>query len=194
MFTTNSNSTMEDLLNFIDKEDTDALVDNTNSNGQYFIHNADEANIFIKRYKDTLKQICNIEKTSEEALLKYSEKVNAWKESCLNPLKNKQQYYETLLQQYTSEQLKNSNKKSLKLIEGTIGFRNNPVKFNYDDEKSIINWLEQNNKSDYLKSTVSINKDMLKKAGNIEDMKFYIDNKEVPGISLSQKEKTFIIK
>lgn len=189
-FAVPSISAMEDLLSFIEQED-DALIGNIDN--QYTIRNQDEANIYIKRYKNVIAQMNEIEETSKEALSKYTNKVNAWKESSLMPLQRKLQYYETLLQQYTEHQLEGSNKKSLKLIEGTIGFRTPPVKFNYNDEE-VLYWLKQVNASDYLKETTTINKEALKKAGTIKDDKFYINDVEVPGITLTKQDKKFVVK
>lgn len=189
-FAVPSISTMEDLLNFIEKED-DTLIGDVDTH--YIIKNQDEANIYIKRYKNIVAQMNEIEETSKEALSKYADKVNTWKESCLMPLQRKLQYYETLLQQYAEHQLEGSNKKSLKLIEGTIGFRTPPVKFNYNDEE-VLYWLKQVNASDYLKETTTINKEALKKAGAIKDDKFYINDVEVPGITLTKQDKKFVVK
>lgn len=189
-FVVPSISAMEDLLNFIEKED-DTLIGDVDN--QYMIKNQDEANIYVRRYKNVIAQMNEIEETSKEALSKYTNKVNVWKESCLMPLQRKLQYYETLLQQYAEHQLEGSNKKSLKLIEGTIGFRTPPVKFNYNDEE-VLYWLKQVNVSDYLKETTTINKEALKKAGTIKDDKFYIDGVEVPGITLTKQDKKFVVK
>lgn len=189
-FAVPSISAMEDLLNFIEKED-DTLIGNVDN--QYMIKNQDEANIYVRRYKNVIAQMNEIEETSKEALSKYTDKVNTWKESCLMPLQRKLQYYETLLQQYAEYQLEGSNKKSLKLIEGTIGFRTPPVKFNYNDEE-VLYWLKQVNASDYLKETTTINKEALKKAGMIKDDKFYVDGVEVPGITLTKQDKKFVVK
>lgn len=189
-FAVPSISAMEDLLNFIEKED-DTLIGDVDTH--YIIKNQDEANIYIKRYKNIVAQMNEIEETSKEALSKYADKVNTWKESCLIPLQRKLQYYETLLQQYAEHQLEGSNKKSLKLIEGTIGFRTPPVKFNYNDEE-VLYWLKQVNASDYLKETTTINKEALKKAGAIKDDKFYINDVEVPGITLTKQDKKFVVK
>lgn len=189
-FAVPSISAMEDLLNFIEKED-DTLIGDVDNH--YIIKNQDEANIYIKRYKNIVAQMNEIEETSKEALSKYADKVNTWKESCLMPLQRKLQYYETLLQQYAEHQLEGSNKKSLKLIEGTIGFRTPPVKFNYNDEE-VLYWLKQVNASDYLKETTTINKEALKKAGAIKDDKFYINDVEVPGITLTKQDKKFVVK
>lgn len=189
-FAVPSISAMEDLLNFIEKED-DTLIGDVDPH--YIIKNQDEANIYIKRYKNIVAQMNEIEETSKEALSKYADKVNTWKESCLMPLQRKLQYYETLLQQYAEHQLEGSNKKSLKLIEGTIGFRTPPVKFNYNDEE-VLYWLKQVNANDYLKETTTINKEALKKAGAIKDDKFYINDVEVPGITLTKQDKKFVVK
>lgn len=189
-FAVPSISAMEDLLNFIEKED-DTLIGDVDTH--YIIKNQDEANIYIKRYKNIVAQMNEIEETSKEALSKYADKVNTWKESCLMPLQRKLQYYETLLQQYAEHQLEGSNKKSLKLIEGTIGFRTPPVKFNYNDEE-VLYWLKQVNANDYLKETTTINKEALKKAGAIKDDKFYINDVEVPGITLTKQDKKFVVK
>lgn len=189
-FAVPSISAMEDLLNFIEKED-DILIGDVDN--QYMIKNQDEANIYVRRYKNVIAQMNEIEETSKEALSKYADKVNVWKESSLAPLQRKLQYYEALLQQYTEHQLEGSNKKSLKLIEGTIGFRTPPVKFNYNDEE-VLYWLKQVNASDYLKETTTINKEALKKAGTIKDDKFYINDVEVPGITLTKQDKKFVVK
>lgn len=169
-FAVPSISAMEDLLNFIEKED-DTLIGDVDTH--YIIKNQDEANIYIKRYKNIVAQMNEIEETSKEALSKYADKVNTWKESCLMPLQRKLQYYETLLQQYAKHQLEGSNKKSLKLIEGTIGFRTPPVKFNYNDEE-VLYWLKQVNASDYLKETTTINKEALKKQGQLKMINFIL--------------------
>ena len=72
-FAVPSISAMEDLLSFIEQED-DALIGNIDN--QYTIRNQDEANIYIKRYKNVIAQMNDVLDTAINTLNKSSQKTN----------------------------------------------------------------------------------------------------------------------
>ena len=118
----------DNLLDFIDEEDSEELeLDEGNE-----ISTPDEAEYYIRKYKETEQEIENINTRAENYLNKKKEQIENWKENQLADHKRSIEYYSSLLEGYTRKQLEGTKKKSLKLIEGTLQVRTSPQKYDYD--------------------------------------------------------------
>ena len=101
-------------------------------------------------------------------------------------------YYKNLLEEYAHNQLDNSKKKSLKLIEGIISFRAQQPTINYDEE-TMINYLKEHN-NNCLRTTFKVDKKELKNLGQIKDNNFYFNDQLLDFVNVENKEPTFSIK
>jgi phage host-nuclease inhibitor protein Gam len=158
------------------------------------------ANFVIKRLKDNLEQQKQIEDDAKEALNDYRLKVELFKEHSLSPLKYLETIYKNQLTEYLKQNLP-KNKKSIKLVNGTIGFRKQKPAIEYD-EPVLLEYLQKNHLDKYIRLTPSINKQELtagltlnlvnNKASIPENNNTY--DKYVPGIKVEVREDAFSIK
>lgn len=189
--------TMADLLNFIDEtnnvsnQELDEEARQLNG-GAPILANRDEANNYIRKYKELEAEIQSIQATAQEAVDQYTQKVEMWEQNQLQQIKRRLQFCKFALEQYTQNNL-TDGKKSLRLIEGTIGFRKQPPALVYDDEEEVINYLKQT-RPDLIKEKLALDKNNLKKDGQIVDDTFMLDGKPIPGVSVEQKDKQFVVK
>lgn len=185
---------MEDLLKTIDEEEAleVGLTDDTDPD-TFHIETREQAEYFLKKYTEAKEENERIDKVAQEALNKYTAKVTNWQESKKRTNIFEMEYFSTLLREYTQSQLKDGGQKSLKLINGKLGFRKCQPKFEYD-ESALTTFLQLLGDKTYLKEQApKIDKAALKKAGDIVDGKFILDGREVPGIHLTPQEDKFTI-
>jgi phage host-nuclease inhibitor protein Gam len=159
----------------------------------YRILDDEQANYFLRRLEE-------LEKDKEETITlckseieKFTKRVNDFQESKLNTLNNTENYIKNLLKIYAEEKLADSKKKSLKLPFGTLQFRKSQDKYEYEDDV-VLNYVQENNINNCLTTKVSLNKSELKKIGTIKDDKLYINDKEIPGITITKGTQTFDVK
>lgn len=114
--------TTKDLLDYIDSIDELEYANDKNTD-HFKISSIDQANYYVKKYKELEEEYNNINQSAKDCLEEYSFKVDKWRENSINPIINKMDYYKNLLEEYAHNQLDNSKKKSLKLIEGIISFK-----------------------------------------------------------------------
>lgn len=185
-----SNDLLEDLLSFIDEEEEQEI--GVNESQPFRIENDMQANYFIRKVKELRKEKEQILETAERELRRYEAKIEKWKEMMLSPLENKEKFFLQLLQQYAEEQLMGTGKKSMKLIEGTLGFRKKPDKYEYDEE-TLLAYLKEKY-PDFVRYKASVDKTELKKAAEAKDGKLYLNGEEVPGVAVIPQEIGFDVK
>ena len=183
--------TQKNLLDFIDEMEDNEL-EQTSSN--YFrIENLEQANYYIKKYKELTKEEQTINETAKDYLENYKEKVSSWQEKVLGPIQSKKDYYEYLLKEYASNQLEGSKKKSIKLVEGTLGFRKSSPSLVYD-EQEMINYLVNEKYNGLYKTSYKIDKKALQSVTKIKDGELYLDNNKLDFVQIEEKESSFNIK
>lgn len=188
--TTNNNGLIDALLSFIEDQEVNEL--NINNKTTFVIENMDQANYAAKRVKRLRKEQEEITKTGLDQLKSYEEKVREWIEKSTSSLASTEQYYIKLLEEYAKKQLEGSKKKSLKLIEGTIGFKKQQDKYEYE-ENVLIDFLEKSHPN-YIKKTSSIDKASLKKEGTAKDGMLYFNDTPIPGVTVIPQGETFEVK
>lgn len=181
----------EDLLDFID--DMDVVKYGVESPK---ITSEEQANYYIRQYKRLQEDLNEVEKAKTEAIKKYTEKVNAWVEARNKQIQPKLDFYSGMLETYAASLLEDSKSKSLKLIEGNIGFRKVPPSFERNDEelRTFINSLGDDGKKFLVEQEPKIDWAKFKKNGQIKDEYFVYDGKLVPGITVTQKPDVFGVK
>ena len=184
------NDLLGDLLSFINEEEEQEIGVNESQPSR--IENDMQANYFIRKVKELRKEKEQIFETAERELRRYEVKIEKWKKMMLSPLENKEKFFLQLLQQYAEEQLMGTGKKSMKLIEGTLGFCKKPDKYEYD-EKTLLAYLKEKY-PDFVRYKASVDKTELKKAAEAKDGKLYLDGEEVPGVAVIPQEIGFDVK
>lgn len=185
------NSFLDDLLEFIDEAEVEELELQKEEDG-FKIETIDQANYITKKVKQIRSEMEEAKEIAEAQLKAYEEKVNAWLSSVTKPLERQEEFYLLLLEQFAKEKLKDTKKRSLKLIEGTLQFKKQQDKYEYDD-KELIAFAEKNLK-DYVKYKPSVDKNKLKKDGKVKEGKLYIGDKEVKGVKVISREDKFTVK
>lgn len=185
------NSFLDDLLAFVEKTEAEEL-DLTNVNEGFSIQSTDQANYIAKKVKELRAEQEEAAATAKEQIKAYQEKVEMWLEKVVNPLKNQEEFYLRLLENFAREKLEGSSKKSLKLIEGTLQFRKQQDKYEYED--NVLQAFVEENLPDYVKVKTSVDKTKLKKDATVVNGQLYIDGTLVEGVTVMKQDDKFDVK
>lgn len=185
-------SLADDLIDFLEQTEQEeiGLTDN-----QVYIETPDQANYFARKTIELNHDIEEAEFLAKQKIKEYTDRVNKWVDKTTSNLRYQSERYQSMLQVYAAEQLKGTKKKSIKLIEGTLQFRSGGSKYNYDEE--IINpLLGKDIFEDFtkVKTEKSLDKAKLKKSGLVKDGKLFLNEQEVPGVTITQQPDTFSVK
>jgi hypothetical protein len=162
----------------------------------FMIQNKDQANYAIRKVKEIRDQKNKIIEEAKQAIDNYAVKVEMFKQQSLSPLTFRETVLMNQLQIFAASQLQGSDKKSIKMIEGTIGFRKQQPLFEYDDE-AIVAYMKQYPKlaERYTSVKITPNKAAIKKDGIIDlDNSFKIGDAVIPGIKTEQRGDAFDVK
>ncbi len=186
-----SNSFLEDLLSFIDEAEVEEANFNEKEDG-FCIESMDQANYIAKKLKELRKEKQEIEESAKNAMDKYAAKIQAWKEKNLGPYENQEEFFLRMLKSFAEEKLRGSTKKSIKLIEGTIGFKKQQDKYEYEDEQ-LLEFLESSHK-EFVKYKPSVDKIKLKSETTPKEGKLYFGEVLIPGVTVTPQEEKFDLK
>ena len=191
---TDESSFLDNLLAAIDDEDIKEL-NISKENPSPKIENRDQAEYYVRRYKELKAESDEINKTADAFIKKQTEKANNWRESELNKRNYLLNYFENILKAYADERRNETGKQSLPLIEGTLAFSKQQP--NYDRNEDILRQYLKNIKGGekYLKPVEpNIDWAAFKKAGVTMNDKFMFNGKEVPGITVTARPDKFVVK
>lgn len=158
----------------------------------YSIKDMDHANYVAKNLHTIREKMEVVNQTASNSIESHKNKVEKWQVGELTPLLSAEARLVGLLQEFAKRQLEGSSKKSIKLVEGTLGFRKQPDKFDYDDE--VLLAFLQVDLPDYVKQKPQINKVDLKKAGEAKEGQFFVAGKVIPGIVVTPQNDSFEVK
>ena len=189
--TANSSSFIDDLLSFIDEQEVDELAINLEDEG-FSITSPEQANYYVGRLNAVRQEMDQIKATASQAIAKYHDKVNSFLERSISPLESQEERMLILLRYFAEKRLEGSDKRSMKLIEGTLQFRKLGDKYEYDEDKLLTS--VSTNYRQYIKTKESVDKTELKKAGKVKDNLFYIGDALVDGITVTPQPDNFDVK
>ena len=184
----------KELQKFIDSEEVKEVGD-PNKEG-FIIEDDRQADYIVKKIKDIRTEKEEIEAKAKSAIDDYTEKVQKFTETTLSPLTYQEEYLTNLLEAYAHERLEGSKKRSIKLIEGTIGFHKKPLLISYD-EPIVIEFMKQHPDigRKFTKTTVSLDKAKIRKSGLFdENNECLLDDTLIPGISGEKQPDSFSVK
>lgn len=136
------NEKLLDMLDFIEDEEIEELgLEEANEEG-FQIQNRDQAEYFLKKLKEMQAEMEEVKTYAKEYMAKQKEKISKWEESKLNEFEFMHDRYLNYLQEYAKNEIADSKKKSLKLVEGTLQFRKIADKYEYKDDV-LLEYLQE---------------------------------------------------
>lgn len=186
---------MDQLLAFIDESDAKSLDIGLEPKEVTTI-TEEQAEYYIRLYKKLEREQQEAIETAEAYIQKAKDKAEAWLEKRESDSAFLRTLCEEKLKSFLEDNLaKNGSKKrSITLIEGTIGFRKQQDNYEYHNEKNTLSYLEDKDLKEYINYKSSINKTVLKKAAVINNGKLFIDGEEIPDITVTPRDDKFEIK
>ena len=112
----------------------------------------------------------------------------------MRPLDNQIAFYENALKTFAMNEYAETNKKTIKLPNGTLAIKKQQPKYVYNDEQ-VIEFLQENNYKDYIRTKAEVNKKDLKKNAIVNNNnELVIDGKVVPGVTVIPQEDKFEVR
>lgn len=190
METVQEKSFMDDLLGFLNDEEEQVL--GIKDEEGFKIESIEQANYFARRLREIREEKSEAETAAKEQLDAYKERVERWLSSIVSPLEYEEERLLAMLEEFAETKLNGSSKRSLKLIEGTLQFRKQQPKFEYNEE--VLLDYAQSQLPQFIKTKPSVDKADLKKNVKIKDGKAYIGDSLVPGITVTELPDKFDVK
>lgn len=173
-------------LNISDIESEDGILIRNNSDADFYIK-------LINRFRREMEEINEFVDAELERQVRLYE---SYREERLRPIENQIKFYEEALRTYTMNELADSNRKSIKLPNGTLAIRKQQPSYNYNEEE-VMQFLKENELEQYIttKTTESLNKKDIKKDFIVNNNNQLVyNNKIVPGASVEFKDDKFEVK
>lgn len=192
------NSTMDELMsNLIDSIDEgeaqELKVVGAEDQDGFHIENRGQAEYFTKMYNQAKSEVEATQKTADDAIAQYTKKVRAWQEGIEKSSRDHMMFFGQMLREWAEKETTESGKKSVKLIEGTLSFRNPSPKFTKDDD-ALRTYFGLIHPEFLEKMPDKVKWAEIKKAGKIEDGVFKVDGQPVPGVEVETPDVAFSIK
>jgi hypothetical protein len=184
---------LEELHNYMDKEEVKELNINITEDDSFQIVNKEQAGFFIRKIQEARQEAEEINENANKEIERISNKVNAWREQELSKCASTEAYILNLLKNFAEKELSDTDKRSIKLPFGTLAFKKQQDKFDYDDA-ALLQCLENNKLEDYIQRKPSVKKAELKKTGTVKDGKLYIDGVLIEGIVITPQDDKFEVK
>ena len=173
-------------LNISDIESEDGILIRNNSDADFYIK-------LINRFRREMEEINEFVDAELERQVRLYE---SYREERLRPIENQIKFYEEALRTYTMNELADSNRKSIKLPNGTLAIRKQQPSYNYNEEE-VMQFLKENELEQYIttKTTERLNKKDIKKDFIVNNNNQLVyNNKIVPGASVEFKDDKFEVK
>lgn len=158
------------------------------------IDSREKANYFLKLMMNIKSDIDQINSICDAEIAKTIQRVDTFREEQLRTLSKQYEYYEKVLKNFTENEIANSKKKSIPLAYGTLSIKNQPVKWEYNDE-ALLAWAKENAPQLInVKTTESVIKADLKANVEKDGDIVKLDGKPVEGVTLIEQEPKFNVK
>lgn len=183
---------ISELRGFMDDVEIQDL--NITQEDSFRITSRDQANYFVRKVMDLKNQEQEIIMTAKQEAERLLGMIKQWEEKELSTIHSGMDYFNGLLREYAESELDGTKKRSIKLPFGTLQFRAQQPKFNYDDDtlKTYLQGLS----SDLVEEKVEykVNKTELKKRAMVVDGKLMLDGKVVDGVTIETLDDKFEVK
>lgn len=190
------NISTTELEEFMLMAEAEELNININESDEILIRNNSDADFYIKLINKLRQEIDQLNEFVDAELERQVRLYESFRAERLRPIMTQIQFYEEALRTYTMNELADSNKRSIKLPNGTLAVRKQQPAYTYDEEV-VMQFLKENELEQYIttKTTESLNKKDIKKDFAVNNNnQLVINNQIVPGASVEFKEDKFEVK
>lgn len=188
---------LNDLNEFMKEESAKQLNIQQDENNNYLINDRHQADYFINLSKQCDQDIEKIKEYIMEEKLRLMNQLEMFEQKEIESILRKKAYYDRALEDFTRRELENSNKKSIKLPNGTLAIKKQQPHYDYTDE-ALLAWATdfapELVKTVYTEPKISVDKKELKKRIIIDNEKVYLNGVEVAGVCVTIKDDKFEVK
>ena len=186
---------MDELEQFMLKAEVEELkvklAEDVEEDGTLLVKNNSDADFYLRQINKLKEQKEEINKFVDQELERQMRLYQQYREDRMRPLDNQIAFYEEALRTFAMNEYAETNKKTIKLPNGTLSIRKQPPKYIYNDEE-VLSFLKENNLNDYIRVKEEVNKKDLKKATQINNNnQMIINGKEVPGVVVVPQDDKF---
>ena len=186
---------MDELEQFMLKAEVEELkvklAEDVEEDGTLLVKNNSDADFYLRQINKLKEQKEEINKFVDQELERQMRLYQQYREERMRPLDNQIAFYEEALRTFAMNEYAETNRKTIKLPNGTLSIRKQPPKYIYSDEQ-VLSFLKENNLNDYIRVKEEVNKKDLKKAAKItNNNQMMIDGKEVPGVVVVPQDDKF---
>ena len=187
-------SELEEFMLLAEAEELNINIDDEEQG--IVIRNNTDADFYIKLINKLRQDKEELNAFIDAELERQVQLYERFREERNRPIDHQIQFYEEALRTYTMNELADSNKKSIKLPNGTLAVRKQQPVYNYDED-AVMEFLKENELEQYIttKTTESLNKKDIKKDFVVNNNnQLVINNQIVPGTSVEFREDKFEVK
>ena len=167
------------------------LAEDVEEDGTLLVKNNSDADFYLRQINKLKEQKEEINKFVDQELERQMRLYQQYREDRMRPLDNQIAFYEEALRTFAMNEYAETNRKTIKLPNGTLSIRKQPPKYIYSDEE-VLSFLKENNLNDYIRVKEEVNKKDLKKAAKItNNNQMMIDGKEIPGVVVVPQDDKF---
>ena len=167
------------------------LAEDVEEDGTLLVKNNSDADFYLRQINKLKEQKEEINKFVDQELERQMRLYQQFREDKIRPLDNQIAFYEEALKTFAMNEYNETNRKTIKLPNGTLSIRKQPPKYIYSDEE-VLNFLKENNLNNYIRTKEEVNKKDLKKAAKItNNNQMVINGKEVPGVIVVPQDDKF---
>ena len=186
---------MDELEQFMLKAEVEELkvklAEDVEEDGTLLVKNNSDADFYLRQINKLKEQKEEINKFVDQELERQMRLYQQYREDRMRPLDNQIAFYEEALRTFAMNEYAETNKKTIKLPNGTLSIRKQPPKYIYNDEE-VLSFLKENNLNDYIRVKEEVNKKDLKKATQINNNnQMMINGKKVPGVVVVPQDDKF---
>ena len=170
------------------------LAGDTEEDGTLLVKNKSDADFYLRQINKLKQQKEEINEFVDQEIERQLRLYQEYREDRMRPLDNQIAFYENALKTFAMNEYAETNKKTIKLPNGTLAIKKQQPKYVYNDEQ-VLEFLQENNYKDYIRTKAEVNKKDLKKNAIINNNnELVIDGKVVPGVTVIPQEDKFEVK
>lgn len=170
------------------------LAGDTEEDGTLLVKNKSDADFYLRQINKLKQQKEEINEFVDQEIERQLRLYQEYREDRMRPLDNQIAFYENALKTFAMNEYAETNKKTIKLPNGTLAIKKQQPKYVYDDEQ-VLEFLQENNYKDYIRTKAEVNKKDLKKNATVNNNnELVIDGKVVPGVVVIPQEDKFEVK
>lgn len=170
------------------------LAGDTEEDGTLLVKNKSDADFYLRQINKLKQQKEEINEFVDQEIERQLRLYQEYREDRMRPLDNQIAFYENALKTFAMNEYAETNKKTIKLPNGTLAIKKQQPKYVYDDEQ-VLEFLQENNYKDYIRTKAEVNKKDLKKNAIVNNNnELVIDGKVVPGVTVIPQEDKFEVR